>query len=96
MISILRLNLFDFYLFGAFEYWSWVCGAAWCSDNAYGILNERVAEESKEFIQPQNSVVQPAEEHSGNSLNGGSVGSTLTSKDVTPAALVTQPLRLVT
>ncbi|XP_050243180.1 protein PTST homolog 3, chloroplastic isoform X1 [Quercus robur] len=62
-------------------------------DNAYGILNERVAEESKEFIQPQNLVVQPAEEHSGNSLNGGSVGSTLTSKDVTPAALVTQPLR---
>ncbi|XP_030957553.1 protein PTST homolog 3, chloroplastic-like [Quercus lobata] len=67
-------------------------------DNAYGILNERVAEESKEFIKLQNSVVQPAEEHSGNSLNGGSVavtlnGSTLTSKDVTPAALVTQPLR---
>ncbi|XP_030926316.1 protein PTST homolog 3, chloroplastic isoform X2 [Quercus lobata] len=62
-------------------------------DNAYGILNERVAEESKEFIQAQNSVVQPAEEHSGNSLNGGSVGSTLASKDVTPAALVTQPLR---
>uniref|UniRef100_A0A7N2L3Q5 Uncharacterized protein n=1 Tax=Quercus lobata TaxID=97700 RepID=A0A7N2L3Q5_QUELO len=66
-------------------------------DNAYGILNERVAEESKEFIKLQNSVVQPAEEHSGNSLNGGSVavtlnGSTLTSKDVTPAALVTQPL----
>ncbi|XP_023920653.2 protein PTST homolog 3, chloroplastic isoform X1 [Quercus suber] len=67
-------------------------------DNAYGISNERVAEESKEFIPLQNSVVQPAEEHSGNSHNGGSVavtldGSTLTSKDVTPSALVTQPLR---
>ncbi|KAK9985579.1 hypothetical protein SO802_030530 [Lithocarpus litseifolius] len=46
-------------------------------DNAYGILNEHVAEESKEFIQLQNSVVQPAEEHSGSSLNGGSVAVTL-------------------
>lgn len=67
-------------------------------DNAYGILNESVAEESKEFIQPQNLVGHPGEEHSENLLNEGSIAvtlndSTLTSEHVAPAAQVTDPLR---
>ncbi len=97
----LKIEFVKFYLSGAFEYWSWVCGAAWCSDNAYGILNESVAEESKEFIQPQNLVGHPGEEHSENLLNEGSIAvtlndSTLTSEHVAPAAQVTDPLRFVT
>lgn len=96
-----KIEFVNFYLSGAFEYWSWVCGAAWCSDNAYGRSNESVDEESDEFIQPQNMVLPRGEEHSENVLNGANSAmtlndSTLTSKHVAPAEIVRRPLRLVT
>ncbi|KAE8099669.1 hypothetical protein FH972_017627 [Carpinus fangiana] len=67
-------------------------------DNAYGLLNESVDEESNEFIQPQNMVLPCGEEHSENVLNGGNSAttlndSTLTSKHVAPAAIVRHPHR---
>ncbi|XP_062166681.1 protein PTST homolog 3, chloroplastic isoform X2 [Alnus glutinosa] len=67
-------------------------------DNAYGLSNESVDEESDEFIQPQNMVLPRGEEHSENVLNGANSattvnGSTLTSKDVAPAETVRRPLR---
>lgn len=95
----LKIGFFNFYLSGAFEYWSWVCGAAWCSDISYG---ESGNEERKKFVQPQNFSVPPGEEHSEHMRNGGNAAVTLndqilTSKHVAPDVIVgTQSLRLVT
>lgn len=70
-------------------------------DNSYGVLDESADEESKEFVQPQNLIVPHGLQHSEAVLNEGNAavalnGSMLTSKQVSPSATITHPLRLVT
>lgn len=102
-LSISQLLIFTVYII--YSKLSWLFGAAWCSDNAYGILNETDNEEGEEVIDLEDAIEDKSrtsdavhlEQIFDDRVDRAMIlnGSALTSKQIASVETGNCPLRLV-